>query len=72
MCQVCGKPFRVRSDMKRHMKTHPVNLNETQQTSQTGSLNSQRDGIEEDRENTNNGTLYVWIQSETDSILPDT
>lgn len=21
-CEVCGKPFRVRSDMKRHLKTH--------------------------------------------------
>lgn len=21
-CELCGKPFRVRSDMKRHLKTH--------------------------------------------------
>lgn len=21
-CEICGKPFRVRSDMKRHLKTH--------------------------------------------------
>lgn len=132
MCHVCGKPFRVRSDMKRHMKTHPdVNVNVLSELpnnsaeNSSGSLpgnqemtsakqssistitisdtdsehnikpvlqeaggalnidgraepneselfNYQRDSLEDDRENTNAGTLYVWIQSSTDSILPDT
>lgn len=137
MCQVCGKPFRVRSDMKRHMKTHPdvavvnvlsdlsnntsennatevrdiclinnqdmnnvdidkheevnaatlsdqeveqnlkpvisesgtpLNLNARPQSSQDGIYDYQREDLV-DRENT--GTLYVWIQTNSDSILPD-
>lgn len=130
MCHVCGKPFRVRSDMKRHMKTHPeinidimselpknsaenssgslvgsqemakqanissitmsdpdseqnikpvlpevasqLDVNGRPETSQPDMFTYQRETIEDDRENTNAGTLYVWIQSTTDSILPDT
>lgn len=133
MCHVCGKPFRVRSDMKRHMKTHPdaavvraengsgslagrqemasskqvahgsraassgaaaaadaernvkpvlsetaaahhqLELATSTEGGQTELFTYQRDGLEDDRENPNGGgTLYVWIQSSTDSILPDT
>lgn len=137
MCEVCGKPFRVRSDMKRHMKTHgdvsvvsvltdlsnnasdnnssdvreisclgdgqqmsvekheessnnalsdqesehnsksvvgvsesvaPLNLNARPQNGADGLYNYQRENLV-DRENT--GTLYVWIQTNPDSILPD-
>lgn len=137
MCEVCGKPFRVRSDMKRHMKTHgdvsvvsvltdlsnnasdnnssdvreisclvgnqemsvdkheessnnavsdqesdhsskpvvgvsesvtPLNLNARPQPGADGLYSYPREDLV-DRENT--GTLYVWIQTNPDSILPD-
>lgn len=134
MCQVCGKPFRVRSDMKRHMKTHPdvnvnaltkssnkssennnqemsclinnhqmtiekqententtvsnqntdqnikhvvsesessINLNVRPSSMQEGLFSYQRD-VNDDRENANTNTLYVWIQTGSNSILPDT
>lgn len=142
MCEVCGKPFRVRSDMKRHMKTHgdvsvvsvltdlsngtsdnnsqdvrnnisclvdnqemsvidkheevssnaisdqesdqtskpvvatvsesvtPLNLNvKPPQSTEDGLYNYSREEDLVDRENT--GTLYVWIQTNQDTILPD-
>ncbi len=137
MCQVCGKPFRVRSDMKRHMKTHPdVNVVSvlTELSNNTSENNSEvreasclvnnqelaipkqedisnsvvsdqdseqnikpvvtdsgtplnlnvrpdnapeifnypRDGLDDDRENANTGTLYVWIQTSSDSIISET
>lgn len=137
MCEICGKPFRVRSDMKRHMKTHgdvsvvsvltdlsnntsdnnssdvreisclvdraeesedkseecnsnaiteqepehssksvvdvsessaPLNLNVRPQAASEELYSYSREDLV-DRENT--GTLYVWIQTNPDSILPD-
>jgi hypothetical protein len=46
----------------------PLNLNvRPTSATQEGIYNYQRDDLE--RENT--GTLYVWIQTNTDTILPD-
>lgn len=47
----------------------PLNLNvRPENAAQEGIYNYQRDDLV-DRENT--GTLYVWIQTNTDTILPD-
>lgn len=50
MCGVCGKPFRVRSDMKRHQKTHSKGPTATAKSVRTLSKVEKVEIVEEEEE----------------------